>query len=31
MKGSARASMYFYNTEEEANIFCDAVEKIVKI
>jgi len=31
MKGSARASMYFYNTEEEANIFCDEVEKIIKI
>lgn len=28
MKGSARASMYFYNTEEEAGIFCDEVEKI---
>ena len=28
--GSARASVYFYNTEEEATVFADEVEKIVK-
>ncbi len=31
MKGSARASMYFYNTEEEADIFCTEVEKILRM
>ena len=28
-KGSIRASLYFYNTEEEARIFVDEVKKIV--
>jgi len=31
MKGTARASMYFYNTEEKENIFCDEKEKIARI
>ncbi|MEK6973205.1 MAG: cysteine desulfurase [archaeon] len=30
LKGSARASLYFYNTEEEAKIFCDELREIVK-
>ena len=28
ISGSARASLYLYNTEEECKIFCDAVKKI---
>lgn len=30
MKGSARASLYLYNTEEEANVFVEEMKKIVK-
>ena len=30
LKGSARASLYFYNTEEEARIFCEELQDIVK-
>jgi cysteine desulfurase/selenocysteine lyase len=29
IKGSVRASMYFYNTKEEAELFVDSVKKIV--
>lgn len=29
--GSVRASLYFYNTEEEANIFVDEVKKLCKM
>ena len=31
LKGSVRASLYFYNTEEEAKIFAEEVKKIAKI
>ncbi|MBL7054594.1 aminotransferase class V-fold PLP-dependent enzyme [Candidatus Woesearchaeota archaeon] len=31
LKGSARASLYIYNTEEEADIFVKAVKDLVKI
>ncbi|HLG23310.1 MAG TPA: cysteine desulfurase [Candidatus Nanoarchaeia archaeon] len=31
LNGSVRASMYLYNTEEEANVFVDEVKKIIKI
>lgn len=31
MKGSVRASLYFYNTEKEAQIFVDEVHKIAKL
>ena len=31
LKGSARASLYFYNTEEEAEKFVDEVKKIVRL
>ncbi len=31
MKGSVRASLYLYNTEEEAVIFADEVKKILKL
>lgn len=30
MKGSARASLYLYNTEEEADVFIEEMKKIVK-
>lgn len=30
MKGSARASLYLYSTEEEANVFIEEMKKIVK-
>lgn len=30
MKGSARASLYLYNTEEECKIFVDEIKKIAK-
>jgi len=31
MDGSARASLYFYNTEEECRIFVDSLRKIAKL
>src|SRR3989344_7712431 len=31
MKGSVRASLYLYNTEEEANVFVDEIMKIVRL
>lgn len=31
MKGSVRASLYLYNTEEEAQVFVDEVEKIMRM
>ena len=31
LKGSVRASLYFYNTEEEAKIFAEEVRKIARI
>ena len=31
LKGSVRASLYLYNTEEEAKIFAEEVKKIAKI
>jgi len=31
MKGSARASLYFYNTEQEAHRFVEEVKRIIKI
>ena len=31
LKGSARASIYFYNTEDEAQTFADEVKKILKM
>ena len=31
LKGAVRASLYLYNTEEEANIFVEEVRKIVKL
>ncbi|MDP1629425.1 MAG: aminotransferase class V-fold PLP-dependent enzyme, partial [bacterium] len=31
IKDSVRASVYFYNTEEEANRFTDALKKIIKL
>jgi cysteine desulfurase/selenocysteine lyase len=31
MKGSARASLYLYNTKEEAQIFIDTLKEIVKL
>jgi len=31
LKGSVRASLYFYNTEEEAKIFAEEVKKIARI
>jgi cysteine desulfurase/selenocysteine lyase len=31
MEGSARASLYLYNTEEECNVFLDAIKKIRKL
>jgi len=31
MKGSIRASFYLYNTEEEAKIFAEEIQKILKI
>lgn len=31
MKGSVRASLYLYNTEEEAQVFVDEVKKIIKL
>lgn len=30
LKGSVRASLYFYNTEQEANIFIQEIKKITK-
>ncbi|MBT7903685.1 aminotransferase class V-fold PLP-dependent enzyme [Candidatus Woesearchaeota archaeon] len=29
LNGSARASMYFYNTEEEVELFCETLKKIL--
>ena len=31
LKGSVRASLYLYNTEEEAQIFADEVKKLLKL
>jgi len=31
LKGSVRASLYLYNTEEEAKIFVDEIKKIIKM
>jgi len=31
IEGSARASLYLYNTQEEAEIFCEALKKIAKL
>jgi len=31
IEGSARASLYFYNTEEECRIFIEEVSKIAKL
>jgi len=31
MKGSVRASLYFYNTEHEAQVFVDEMNKILKL
>ena len=31
IEGSARASLYLYNTQEEAELFAEAVEKIAKL
>jgi len=31
LDGSARASLYFYNTEEECNVFVDSIRKIAKL
>ncbi|MBW3023106.1 aminotransferase class V-fold PLP-dependent enzyme, partial [Candidatus Woesearchaeota archaeon] len=31
LKGSARASLYFYNTEEEAEMFFKEINKIIKL
>ena len=31
LKGSVRASLYFYNTEEEARVFVDEVKKVCKL
>lgn len=31
LKGSCRASFYLYNTEEEAKLFADEMEKVIKV
>jgi len=31
ISGTARASLYFYNTEEEALLFCQSLKKIVEV
>jgi len=31
IEGSARASLYFYNTKEEADLFVETMKKIVKL
>jgi selenocysteine lyase/cysteine desulfurase len=30
MKGSVRASLYLYNTEEEIRVFAEEIKKIIK-
>jgi cysteine desulfurase/selenocysteine lyase len=31
LKGSVRASLYLYNTEEEANIFISTMKNLMKV
>ena len=31
IEGSARASMYFYNTKEEAKVFIESLNRILKL